>query len=55
MSTGTNVAKLDGVVNTPTTIEGYGITNAYNKNEVDYKIDNIEYANIVCQNDEING
>jgi hypothetical protein len=30
------------IVDTPTTIEGYGITNAYNKNEVDYKIDNID-------------
>lgn len=30
------------IVDTPTTIEGYGITNAYNKHEVDYKIDNID-------------
>jgi hypothetical protein len=39
------------IIDTPTTIEGYGITNAYtdnevyNKDEVDYKIDNIEINN----------
>lgn len=35
----------DDITNTPTTIEGYGITNAYNMVEVDTKIENVD-ANV---------
>ena len=32
----------DNITDTPTTIAGYGIANAYTKDEVDYEIANIE-------------
>lgn len=34
----------DNITDTPTTISGYGITDAYTKDEVDYEIENIEIS-----------
>lgn len=34
----------DNITDTPTTIAGYGITDAYTKDEVDYEIENIEVS-----------
>lgn len=43
-SDGTHLGPVswNDIVDTPTTIEGYGITNAYNMVEIDNKLDNIE-------------
>lgn len=37
-----NTVRWEDITGTPTTIEGYGITNTYNSDEVDDKIENID-------------
>ena len=48
----TGTIAWDKITGTPTTIKGYGITDAYTKTEVDNKIDNIEIDDGVTINEQ---